>query len=254
MDLLAAGESLAYEVAFFAEGLQSDLPLGERGDLTQKLIHKTQALAILALLAKGDLDKFHHNLIRAALLRERFLKYVRDKGIEGAYHHCAGRVAGLLGATIAEDTSLCKRIIALTPAKFDPSMEYQDDYIFAMVVQRLISVDGSQSDVAQLFAGCSAVEGCDTERFKVLEAIHSRDAKAFHEAFSALIAARATQIAADKKRGQLEEADVAAHRLVFVTGLALLKIAIAHRIAVVDQYQFCPAAALVPMSIPFPGQ
>ncbi len=255
MNLSAAGQPLSYEIAFLAAGLDAaQLPDPSVGNAVVEMIDKTQALAIIVLLARGDSDGFYHNLIRSAIWRRRFLGRLSEAGIDDAYHQCAGRIQGLYGALAARDFSLAEDIVGLTPVEFRPTMEYEDDYCYARLVHHLVvdslSAD-QQSDLLQRYA---AADDEEAPRIAVLQALLQRDGEAFGEAFSDLVAARTDAIAADRKRGQLEDAEVIAHRHVYVEGLALLSLSERCGLRIADEYAYCPREARVPMKRPFPGE
>ena len=59
------GESLAYEVAFWLQGVANpQFPLEQLGKLTLEISAKLRALAIITLLTQAESDFFYHNLIR----------------------------------------------------------------------------------------------------------------------------------------------------------------------------------------------
>jgi hypothetical protein len=75
-------EDLAYEVAFWVQGLDdADLPLEDHASLVTQLGSHLRSLAIMVLLAFGKTDRFHHNLIRSGRLRRDFLNRCVQLGL-----------------------------------------------------------------------------------------------------------------------------------------------------------------------------
>ena len=253
MDLMQLGEDLSFGVAFEVQGL-ADKPIGSaaHGSLVQSLILKTQALANLVLLAKGDTNKFHHNHIRASILRRDFLASLRDSGLDDVYHQCAGRIAGLLSGITSRSWGLVTEIIRLTPNKFRERMEYEDDFLFAAALMRLADKDSAPLTMDQVRQRTEDVDiGAMAARFDAVFAIDYQDAIRFDESFREVIFNRAEEIEGDKQRGQLEEADVIGHRLVFTEGMALLSLAQRHGVSTDDEYRFCPSLGRAEMTKTF---
>ena len=66
-----------------------------------------------------------------------------------------------------------------------------------------------------------------------------RDQNTFDEAFDALLKEQEAKIAADKARCQMEDPIVMAQRLVFVEGLAILRLAEGRELTTQLEYQYC---------------
>lgn len=252
MDLENFGEALSFEIAFFMQGLDNpDTPLHEKGDNTNKLIHQIQALAIIVLLVRGQSDNFYHNLIRAALLRKKFLEAVKDQ--KDVYHQCSGRIQGFLSAVAAQDFDLAREIVNLTPPQFQKQMEYEDDYCYGQLLYHLAAKHLNSNQIKRLKERYEELCG-ETPRLAIINAILNKDLDAFNEAFEELILEHEELIEADKKRGQLEEPEVMAHRSVYLEGIALINLASGHSIHPQNHFRYCPPNALVAMSAPFPGE
>lgn len=249
-------EPLAYDIAFWTIGLVSpDARPEELGGLSNELVRKLRAAAIIVLLTRADVDGYCHNLIRAARARECYLDRMRSEGLIEDHHFCAARTEGLLAACAAEDYALARSIAALSPGGFRPGHEYEDDFCYAQVLHGLLA---PQPDPVALAALCArwqgALKGAPGGRLEVMQALVARDAAAFELAFDALLDERAAQIDRNIARGQLEEPPVVADRLVFVEGLALLRIARRLGVALQQDYRYCPSLALQSMQKPFPGE
>nr|WP_276509989.1 Imm49 family immunity protein [Niveibacterium umoris] len=194
-------------------------------------------------------------MIRAARVRERYLELVRKDGLVDDHHFCAGRIEGFLAACAAEDFALARTIASLSPGAWRSGHEYEDDFCYA---QALFNLLAPQRDGVALAAICArwkgALKGAPGNRLAVIEALRSNDASAFEASFEGLLDERAERISADIARGQLEEAPVIADRLVYVEGLALLRIARRLGFPLQPDYRYCPSLAMQAMVKPFPGE
>lgn len=250
------GEALAHEVAFWMQGLTNpDYPANRLGKLSLELSDKLRGLAIITLLVKGEPDFFYHNLIRSGTARETYLSRTRDAGLFDDHHRASGRYEPLLDAIAAGDLALVRRIATLSPGEFRENHEYEDDYCYAQILQRLSQEPPEVQDILALFQRLEVfLNGQDSVRLALCRALTNVDQAAFDEAFLALIETYTADIEADKKRGRLEEPEVIAQRQVFIEGLALLRLAEVRGLATESEYRYCPSLARVPMQIPFPGE
>lgn len=254
MDFEQAGEALSYEIAFFQQGLDNpNMPQHEKGDLVNQLIQQTQALAIMVLLVRGDSNGFYHNLIRAALIRKRFLSELLDAQKTQVYHQCSGRIQGFLSAVAAQDFNLAKEIAQLSPDEFQKTMEYQEDFCYSQLLHHLVLQHLSVPQIETLCDQYQELTG-ESTRTDLIRAIIQKSQSDFEEAFEELIVEQEELILKNEKRGQLDTPEVLAHRKVFIEGLALINLAKIHEIDITTHYQFCPANSLVAMTIPFSGE
>ncbi|WP_339720037.1 Imm49 family immunity protein [uncultured Paraglaciecola sp.] len=254
MDFEQVGEALSYEIAFFKQGLDNpEMPQHEKGDLVNKLIDQTQALAIMVLLVRGNSDIFIHNLIRAALIRKRFLSELLAADKTQVYHQCSGRIHGFISAVAAQDFHLARDLVQLTPTDFQNTMEYEEDYCYAQLLYHLVAQHLNAIQIESLIARHDELTG-ESVRTDVIRGILQKDANNFEDAFEALIVEQEELIEKNIKRGQLDTPEVLAHRKVFIEGIALINLAKIHGIKITTHYQFCPANSLVAMTAPFPGE
>lgn len=249
------GEPIAYELAFFSQGITNPAcPIGEAGNLSIEVSAQFRALAIMALLVKGDHTLFCHNLIRSGMVRRTYLQRVRAEGKIDEHHFVSGRYGALLDAIAAGDFALARELGDLAPTEWRREREYEDDYCFARILRMLLdSADAAL--LAPLFNQFEIyLEGAPNPRLDVSRALAARDAAAFEIAYADLLGDRERQIDADIDRGQLETPEVIAERQVFVEGLALLRLAGLLGVETQPEYRYCPSMARLPMSEPFPGE
>jgi hypothetical protein len=249
-------EPLAYDIAFWTLGLISpDARPEELGALSEEVTHKLKAAAIIVLLTKADVDGYCHNLIRAGNARETYLQRMHETQRFDDHHFCAGRLEGFLAACAAEEFILARSIAALSPGAWRSGHEYEDDFCYAQTLFNLISANRDDVAIAALCKRWElALGGAPGARLAVVRACLQRDVQAFDEAFNDLLDERAAKIGQDIARGQLEEPPVIAERLVYIEGLALLRIAARLGIALQPDYRYCPSLVLQSMQKPFPGE
>ena len=256
MSLEEYGESLAYDVAFWMQGLANpEYPIDQLGRLSLDVSTKFRALAILTLLVKGESDFFYHNLIRSGKSREAYLLRLRRVGITGDHHQASGRYEPLLDSIAAGDQELSRLIVSLSLSDFQQGHEYMDDYCYAQVLHRLVQDVPPMRDIAVLVSQFEAYqEGDSSPRLGVCRALAQSNQDGFEQAFDELLNEREAQIAADQERGELEEPHVIAQRRVFVEGLAILRLAELRGLKTEPEYRYCPSLARIPMKAPFPGE
>ena len=255
MQLSEFAEPLAYDTAFWLTGFEepTGFEVGELGRVSVELCGKLRALAIIALLVKGDSDKFLHNLIRSGQVRETFLSRLKEAGHQHEHHLASGRFEGLLDAIAAGDFELAQRIAWLSPRSFEPTREYEDDFCHAQILHRIVHGVQAASVYEPFFDRFeAALQGQPGPRLAVLRALVARSQADFDAAFEALLQERRATLQADAARAQLEEPQMLAERDVFIEGLALLRLADSAGLATTREYLYCPSAARQPMRRPLP--
>jgi hypothetical protein len=254
MSLLEAGQAMAADVALWLGALDDpEMPLEEMGKLALEQCNNLRSLAILVLLVKGDVDKFHHNLIRSGRCRAMYLERVhRERDFE-QHDFASGCFQPFLDAVAAGDIPLARHIAALSPAGWRKGHEYEDDFFYAQILHRLIedpvSVDEASSFATRLES--LRVPGGGV-RAAVCSAIIANDQASFDSAFDDFLAHRELEIDTDVERGELESPAVLAQRKIYVDALALLRLAQRRGLITQSEYEFCPALARQPMVSPVP--
>lgn len=256
MKLADHADPLAWDTAFWLMGFRApDCPLEETGPRAEELGRKLRALAIIALVTAADTDTFLHNLIRSAGVREHHLARWRAAGRDDDHDLAASRLDGWFDAVAGGATDAALRIAALSPDRWIESREYEDDHCYAMLLFALLRGDPvDASTAARLARFEAALDGAPSPRLAVVRALLARDPEAFEAAFEALLQWREEEIDAAIGRGQMDDAVVVPDRLVFVEGLALLRLATRAGIATAPEYRLCPSLARLPMRVPFPGE
>ncbi len=244
----------ASETAFWMAGVYSpSYPARLLGELATDVSTKLRAMAIFRLLADGKTNSFYHNLIRSGMVRRRYLQRCRDENFLDDHFRGSGRYLPLFDTIAAGDFILAGEIIDLSPTEFMRGHEYEDDYCYAQIVHGLLT--GGNTPGASFLARFERyLEGSPNGRFLVARSLLETDQPAFDSAFERLLSDREREIAADKKRGQIESPPIVALRRIFVEGLAVLRVAGKLGLKTEEQYLFCPAIARAPMTEPFPGE
>jgi len=244
------------DTAFWMLSLdEPDYPVRELGDLCLDISAKLRALAIINILAFSDSDRYYHNLIRSGVTWEKYLSRLIHEQIQDDHHQCSSRYESLVDAVAAGDFDLARRLISLSTKAWMEGHEYEDDYCYAQILHRLIQEPTAEKEIPPLILQFETyLEGQPGARLDICKALLEKDQSAFDEAFDALLNEQEAKIIADKERGQLEEPVVIANRLVFVEGLAILRLAEKQGLKTQTEYRYCPSLARVPMKTPFPGE
>lgn len=250
-------ETIAADLAFWSLALRNpSYPLSQLGALSLELSDKFRALAIMQLLTEADSDLFLHNLTRSARARQLFLERLAREKVVDHHHQVSGRYRPLLDAIAADDLDRARVIAALSAPEFRPEHEYEDDYCYAQLLAALISeqaLDASRCEALMLQLE-AWLDGAGSVRLDLCRALLQRDQSAFDDAFAGLLLEHEQSIETERARGQHEDDQVRAERLVLVEGLAILRLAVRHGLDTADDYNYCPALARVPMKALFPGE
>jgi hypothetical protein len=247
--------NVAMDVAFWWMGVENpDTPIEGLGDLSLEVSYKLRTLAILAILAKASTDGFVHSCTRAARARRLYLQRLVNDGIDRDHHFVSGCYEPLLDAIAAGDMPLVQEIDKLSPADFRPPDEYEDDYCYAQLLQRLCRDPVPEAELEPLLERFETyLDGDDNPRLPVCRALVNRDEDGFEQAFEDFLLTLA-QIIQEKidRGGYVENVHVFAQRLISIEGLALLRIADLRGIRTESDYLYCPSLARLPASRPCP--
>ena len=243
MNFADAGYQLSYKVAVLLRAFyDKDVPLSKTGRVSMELSNELRALAIMALLSLGDNRLFYQNLVRSGLVREFYLNRLKEAGVSNDHHQASSRFKPLLDTVAAGDLDVARRIAVLSPKEFRHGHEYMDDYCYSQILHGLISENSSKSSLkTYLNRFENYLENQTNARFEISRALIEADQAAFNDAFIELLNTHEQDINSAKKRGQMEDPLIMAHRLVFIEGLAILRIAQMVELTVESEYRFCPS-------------
>jgi len=254
MSLAEDVESLAYELAFWIQGIEdADTPIDEMAKLAHEVSGNLRSLAIMLLLSKGKVDRFHHNLIRSARIRLAYLERVHREGAFEQHDFVASVCDPLFDAVAAGAIELAIQIADLSPTQPRPGHEYEDDHCYAQAMQLLIRGRSADAGVAPLLRRMEDFLGDpDDARIGLCRALTGTDQQAFDEAFLAFLETRTQQIE-EAQVYELEEPPLLAQRAISIEALALLRLAQMRGFDSELEYQYCPSIARIPMRTPYPG-
>ena len=255
MQLSDYEEPLAYDTAFLLVGFEEPDGYGieDFGSISFELNGKLRALAIITLLAKGDSDKFLHNLVRSGRVREAYLTRIKQTNRQAEHHLASGRFDALLDAVASSDVELAQRIAWLSPRTWEVQREYEDDFCYAQILHRLVhGVQAASAYQPFIDRFEEILDGQASARLEVVRALVAHSQIDFDESFEVLLQERQDEIAANIARYQLEEPQIVAERQVFIEGLALLRLAGIVELTTQTEYLYCPANARLPMRNPVP--
>lgn len=244
------------------EGIQEELsivagdyPAAESGGAYEQAAEWLQALGICNLLLYASADRFYENLIRSGHTRRAFLQKCRDEPDPSNHRLAISRWESFFDAVAAEDLPLAREIVALSPAEWVRTGEYEDDFCYVRFLHQLV-VGGSTADrevlrsTLERFA--AVLDGEASWRWEVCGALYARDAARFEESFQALLASREAEMSALRSTPRAADPGFVPRSTVFVEGLALLRIAEAMGIPAQREYPMCPSLARLPRTAPPP--
>jgi hypothetical protein len=246
---------IVMEVAFWWMGVDNpDTPIEGLGDLSLEVSYKLRTLAILAILADASTDGFVHSCTRAARARKLYLHRLAKEGIDRDHHFVSGCYEPLLDAIASGDMPLVQEIEKLSPADFRPPDEYEDDYCYAQLLQRMCRDSVPEAELEPLLERFETyLDGDYNPRFPVCRALVERDQDGFEHAFEDFLTTLGEIIQKKIDGGrQVEDVHVFAQRHISIEGLALLRIADRRSIRTESDYLYCPSLARLPASRPCP--
>ncbi len=243
------------DVAFWWMGVESpDTPIDGLGDLSLEVSYKLRTLAILAILAEASTDGFVHSCTRAARARKLYLQHLGNDGVDRDHHFVSGCYEPLLDAIAAGDMLLVQEIDKLSPADFLPPDEYEDDYCYAQLLQRLCREPVPEGELEPLLERFETyLDGDRNPRLPLCRALVERHDGGFEQAFEEFLVALGQNIQEKIDGGrQVEDVHTFAQRHISIEGLALLRIADMRGIRTESGYLYCPSLARLPASRPCP--
>ena len=250
MEIEASIESLTYEAAFYAAGIEGCDP-SSAGLLAERASATFRVLASMVLLARADHDDYAHHLTRSACARAAFLARP-PAADEGYYRRCASRsIPALEDALAAQAWVVAAEVAAGTPRTWFQRNEYESDFRYALALIAVLSKSDGEATQAALAAYARALDGSADPTLGVLTAIADQDQPAFDVAFDALVLAHDERNQADRQRGEIEDEATFSRRHLDIPGLALLRLAEFRGLTAQERPPRCPAVALLPLRVPY---
>jgi Immunity protein 49 len=245
MNLKHRHEEVFEELKEYLEVLAGGYPVAEMSSTYEQIEECFKALACCHLLRNADPDKFQRDLVRAAFARRDFLLRCEAEKNENDHRRARSRSGGVFAALAAADVDLASEVSALSPKQWLRDGEYVDDFAYHIVLHHLLMGADQPTLEMAVAAYEEALDGRNDARLNICVALVARDGATFEDAFRALVAAQAAQM--DEERpGKEAISTFEPQSLVFVEGLALLRLAERAGIATSTEYPpLCPAMARV---------
>jgi hypothetical protein len=237
-------DTLAEHLQFCLDNIRHpECTLEEAGRWYEEAAQTMRGHAILRLLIDADPDGFANDLVMSGQARRGWLRRCQREKYED--HFLAlSRSGSLVDCIAADDTTLAAEILRLSPSSFRKGDEYEDDFWY----QRLLGQLAAGAPVAERQKSLDAlgrVADPDSARLAAATALAGPDARAFPEAFTALLRERGAENTEDEGLAQ-EDVGRALETKVFVEGVAVLKLARKAGIPTEQEYPMCPEMALGP--------
>lgn len=246
-----AATTLAYDTAFWAMAFEDpDYDLKALGSIALEVGRKCRALGILGLMATGSGVHLQENLRRGGGYRLQYLQRVKMQGRIELHHYVRGRVNPVLDLVAAGESRQLQALLEAGPADYRPAHEYLPDHCLVTFLANLslaaASGEGHEHEALARQALEEYEQWLDGEtdpRHDVCLALVEADQAEFLDAFHMLLAQRVEHIE-EHRSTDLEDVLIASERLIFVEGLAFLRIARDRGLDVDQDFTLCPRSAM----------
>ncbi len=235
-----------HEKMFF---LTAGYPMADTGDKFESLSELFQGLAICHLLVEANVDKFRENLVRSGHARRYFLRKSQEEGNNHDRHLALSRSEAFLDSVVAGDLGLARDIVRLSSEVWEKNWEYEDDFCFFLFLHTIVkNLDPFPAlelrTILERFE--QSLEGGFSTRLDVCKALVSQDEEEFANTLHVLLEEKQEQI--DNERSSIMEDQFLfwPRSVVFVEGLALLKIAEIVGMQIDEEFPLCPQEARFP--------
>ncbi|WP_158620306.1 MULTISPECIES: immunity 49 family protein [Corallococcus] len=213
-------------------------------------------VGLCELLSEARTDRFFVYLCKSAQARLHLLQRAAGGRPAQRQHTCASKNFSFMDALAAGQLELASRLARLTTDRHEPSLEYEEDFLLHHFLHRLTlgAPAAEASELRPLLARWEAVlQGDVTCHLALCQALLTRDAKRFHRALADAIAQRAVTFKERKSDGGPQDV-VLTEPHVYVTGLALLRLAELRGMETFREYPTLPRLARVPLALAPPPE
>ena len=248
-DLAESADSISTYLKFYlGEALQATdgAQIGAAGDAACTYF---QGLGICELLLDAEVTAFFHHMIRSGRMRRWVLRKAQQLKDLPPNVLRASNTRGLFAALLADDRALAADIARLSPMTWNDRVEYEDDFLYAHFLHRLISGDDSAALRGILDKFKRALDDEETVRFRLcasLLAPSQERAGLALPAFEDLMQSRRQELKEMREKSILATDDMfVPFSSVYVEGLAWLNLLEGAGITVDSEYAFCPSLARV---------
>lgn len=233
---------------------QSLRALGRNPDsdvhLLSEISTRYHLLALAVLLEDANQRAF------AGLLALAGQTDVRLRSLDLSAHsreRAASRSVPFSDALAAGDLGTARAIAQLAPVHVQDGVEYEDDFLRFHFHHRLLVMPDDEVALRVVLDRWATVVGrAGSTHLDAARALLDRDADDLDEALDRLITERRGTFAAWRKRPDYREEIDATDGVIFVHGLALLRLAEMRGIKTRPDYEYMPDLARVPRGTPLP--
>jgi hypothetical protein len=249
-ELEFANENIEQLAEIWLEQLRGE-PIQPQHVLTVCQLTRRRACGLL--LANYDAESFLEELFHAADVFLQLLERNRRRPGMDPYFLSRGHAEPLLDALAAGSVPLAQRMDALLETRWQPELEYPEDFRFFMLLPKVAAPETPQ---AELLEGLDqleqALEGAEYPRYDVLKALVHASASDFEDALVAAISAYQARMDRERKSGTGNPLGLMTDANLFIEGIAFVRLARARGLRTRSQYPLIPPAALVPPRPPGP--
>lgn len=246
-------EEVEDQISFFVGNMLSPrCPIDDVGRFYDDYFMAVRAHAILYLLLDADNDNFHHDLNVVGYARRHLLNRCARKNYQDG-HMRSGRTEGFLDVVAASNFDLAREIATLSPPVWGGDDEYEDDFCYGRFLHiYLLQPPSAAADMNSLLLQFEkSLQGDASARLDVCRAFRQGDGDLFTEAFAGLLSTRDGEVKKAKMRTEEFVID-ALNTLIFVEGLAILRLAERAGFPTEPDYPGCPALARLTSTVPPP--
>jgi len=209
-----------------------------------EIAERYRVLAIAVLLEDGDPAPFA-SLLALSGQTECFLR-----SIDLAQHPAqliGSRVEPFCDALVAGDLQSARTIAQLAPVHHQDGWEYEDDFLAAHFLQRLLvgSDDAALSRVLDRWE--QVLEGQGSPSLDVSRALLARDPEALDEALRATVQDLLRKQEVWRKSTTYNAQVDATEGSLFINGLAVIRLADMRGMSLPEEYELMPSLARVPL-------
>ena len=200
---------------------------------------------ICSLLLSGSVRDFYLNMMQSAAATLHFLATCADE--QKITSHAKPFFDALCGGYL----EAARQIGHLSRKTWNSSMEYEEDFLYALFLMTLVRDPNGPEAAALLERMETAAQGTERTRIEVCYALLERRREDFEDALSSTLSARVDLVEAMIQRGTLSDELAAWLRHFASEGFALVRIAESLGLPLDGHYLHIPATVRMPSPYPF---
>lgn len=243
-DLLDIGDDLCTYLNFYILDIEKTNDPELVAAAAATISDHYEALGIVELLVDANTKDFYNHLIRSAQTRRWLFSHIDlEKRLPDKFVK-ASRVRPFLAAITANQFDLARDIARLSSSIWKPDWEYEDDFLYAHFLHKYM-LHNSANELKVILSDFEGVlEGQESTKLKLCNLLVNPDGSAAETIFEELIAEREVHIENLKIHSAYwdgGDAVIMPNTLVYIEGLAWLKLLESVGIRLNDEYRFCPS-------------